>query len=223
MGFEVVSIDPQPRQPSYFPVQIGDCTHLEFEDGSFDVIFSSNVLEHVEDVSAALVQMKRLLKPDGFMVHSMPLPFCTLLTMLTQPLGYFMGIGFVIREGAKFAGGKLSSKKSPASEASAQDSAAPAKSRSKKNLAAALGMLNPLRFFVPPPHGSSSSCLTELADWKPSSWCEKFHRHQLQVREMVPLPLSYSRNLVLPFRLMGLRRRLARTGHSSCCAYIVQT
>ena len=224
MGFKVVSVDPQPRQPSYFPVQIGDCTHLEFEDGSFDVIFSSNVLEHVEDIPTALAQMKRLLKPGGFMVHTMPLPFCTLLTMLTQPIGYFMGVGFVIREGARFAGRKLSPKNpAAASESSAKDTAAPAKSLNKQNLIATLGMLNPLRFFVPPPHGSSASCLAELEDWKPQSWCQKFNQQHMQVKAVAPLPLAYSRHVILPFRLIGLRRRLAQTGHGSCCAYIIQS
>ncbi len=224
MGFDVVSIDPQPRQPSYFPVQIGDCTRLEFETGSFDVIFSSNVLEHVEDIPAALAQMKRLLKPGGFMVHSMPLPFCTLLTLLTRPIGYFMEVGFVIRQGAKFTGGKIFPKKTlAASEPSAKGPAAPAKSLNKQNLLATLGMLNPLRVFIPPPHGSSGSCLAELRDWKPSSWCEKFNQQHLHVKAVAPLPLAYSRHVICPFRLIGLRRRLAQTGHCSCCAYVVQT
>ncbi|HUT31517.1 MAG TPA: methyltransferase domain-containing protein [Sedimentisphaerales bacterium] len=53
MGFQVVSIDPEPRSPAYFAVAKGDCTKLEFEDNSFDVIFSSNVLEHISDLDAA--------------------------------------------------------------------------------------------------------------------------------------------------------------------------
>jgi SAM-dependent methyltransferase len=40
--------------------------------GQFGLIFSNNVLEHVEDVERALARMSALLLPDGVMVHSCP-------------------------------------------------------------------------------------------------------------------------------------------------------
>lgn len=41
-----------------------------FEDGSFDMIFSGSVLEHLQDLDAAFQEMNRLLKPGGLIVHS---------------------------------------------------------------------------------------------------------------------------------------------------------
>lgn len=43
-----------------------------FSDRSFDLIFSSNALEHVADVSAFLRAAWRLLKPDGALVVAVP-------------------------------------------------------------------------------------------------------------------------------------------------------
>lgn len=40
--------------------------------GHFDVIFSNNVLEHIDDLAGALGAMRTVMTPDGLMVHSCP-------------------------------------------------------------------------------------------------------------------------------------------------------
>jgi 2-polyprenyl-3-methyl-5-hydroxy-6-metoxy-1,4-benzoquinol methylase len=40
--------------------------------GTFDLVFSNNVLEHVDDVDATLVALSALLRPGGVMVHNCP-------------------------------------------------------------------------------------------------------------------------------------------------------
>jgi SAM-dependent methyltransferase len=55
-----------------FPVQEYDGRHLPFSDGHFDVVFSSNVLEHVDALDELLAETRRVLKPDGVAVHLMP-------------------------------------------------------------------------------------------------------------------------------------------------------
>ena len=103
MGFDVVSIDPQPREPSYFPVRKGDATRLDFEDKSFDVIFSSSVLAHITDLGAAFSEMKRVLKGGGIMVHMMPTHYSTIFTLALQPIGYLIKVGLMVSYGLKFA------------------------------------------------------------------------------------------------------------------------
>lgn len=44
----------------------------QFADGTFDLIFSSNMLEHIPDVDACLTECRRVLKDDGLMLHTMP-------------------------------------------------------------------------------------------------------------------------------------------------------
>jgi SAM-dependent methyltransferase len=48
----------------------GDITkQTQFEDKTFDVIYSVSVLEHISDIAAAFLEMRRLLKPGGVMIH----------------------------------------------------------------------------------------------------------------------------------------------------------
>ena len=49
-----------------------DITHLTFANESLDLIVSSDVLEHVPDVSAALRESARVLRPGGAHVFTVP-------------------------------------------------------------------------------------------------------------------------------------------------------
>jgi SAM-dependent methyltransferase len=64
------------------PASVARITHphlaVSIEDitteqaGTFDLIFSNNVLEHVDDVETALGALSALLRPGGVMVHNCP-------------------------------------------------------------------------------------------------------------------------------------------------------
>jgi len=45
---------------------------LELQPGSFDLVFTHHVLEHVTDLRAALDDMNEMVKPEGHMVHTLP-------------------------------------------------------------------------------------------------------------------------------------------------------
>jgi len=47
-------------------------SEIQLPDGSFDVVAMWNVLEHVDDPSATLLQVSRLLRPQGLLVFSVP-------------------------------------------------------------------------------------------------------------------------------------------------------
>ncbi len=44
----------------------GDATRLSFADGTFDGVFCSNMLEHVEDTKAVVDELVRVLRPGGW-------------------------------------------------------------------------------------------------------------------------------------------------------------
>lgn len=53
--------------------ELCDATDLSrFPDKSFDFIFSSNMLEHIENYNLCLLECKRVLQDDGLMIHVMP-------------------------------------------------------------------------------------------------------------------------------------------------------
>ena len=70
-----------------YPVDKYDGINLPFENETFDIIYSSNVLTHVQNLKLLLGEMKRVLKKDGIMVHGCPTSswcFWTLLTGLIK-------------------------------------------------------------------------------------------------------------------------------------------
>ena len=54
---------------------VADAATLPFEDGRFDLVMAYNVLMDVEDVPAALKEMRRVLRLDGEVVISLVHPF----------------------------------------------------------------------------------------------------------------------------------------------------
>lgn len=74
-GFEVEAVDlasSNYASSRVFPVADYDGLHIPFPDGSFDVVFSSNLLEHVADLAAMHAEVKRLLGPGGRCIHILP-------------------------------------------------------------------------------------------------------------------------------------------------------
>ncbi len=52
--------------------KVGNVYELPWDDGSFDVVVSSDVIEHLEDVDKYISEIKRVLKTDGLCVLSTP-------------------------------------------------------------------------------------------------------------------------------------------------------
>jgi SAM-dependent methyltransferase len=74
-GFSVTAIDlPQSNYATdrVFPVADYDGRTLPVDSGTIDVVFSSNVLEHVRELSAMHSEIRRVLKPSGFCLHIVP-------------------------------------------------------------------------------------------------------------------------------------------------------
>lgn len=54
---------------------VTDVGILPFEDGKFDVVFSNNVLEHLEDPLKVFAEVSRVLKPGGVFLFKTPQKF----------------------------------------------------------------------------------------------------------------------------------------------------
>jgi D-aspartate ligase len=68
-GLDYVGVDLEPLDGSTIR---GDATDLPMDDESFDAVICVHVLEHVEDDRAAMRELHRVLRPDGWALVNVP-------------------------------------------------------------------------------------------------------------------------------------------------------
>lgn len=61
---------------------ICDAEYLPFKNSSFDIVYSSNVLEHIRDRDKGLSEMKRALSDDGLIIIMVPTSVWKVLSLL---------------------------------------------------------------------------------------------------------------------------------------------
>jgi ubiquinone/menaquinone biosynthesis C-methylase UbiE len=79
-GMHVVGVDVDPQQIALARTAAGDrpdarfvtadATRLPFDDGWFDVVATNKTTHHVPHWSSALAEMRRVLKPNGYLVYA---------------------------------------------------------------------------------------------------------------------------------------------------------
>ena len=57
---------------SFADFHLMDITSLPFPDSAFDVVVSSQVIEHISEYEKAIAELKRVLKPGGILILSFP-------------------------------------------------------------------------------------------------------------------------------------------------------
>lgn len=60
------------RFPQAAAYQVGDLYYLPFTDACFDSVVLSEVVEHLDDIGAALAEARRVLRPGGRLLVSVP-------------------------------------------------------------------------------------------------------------------------------------------------------
>ena len=94
-GFDVTAIEIAASSYALdrrFPIIDYDGKHIPLPDASVDIVFSSNVLEHVPDLVQMHNEIKRVLKPSGYCVHVLPTHswrFWTTLSSFPDAAVYF--------------------------------------------------------------------------------------------------------------------------------------
>ena len=103
-GMRVVGVDVDPQQIALARTGAGertdvlfmaaDATRLPFEEGLFDVVATNKTTHHVPQWSSALAEMRRVLKPQGYLVYGdlmLPSWLAWILKPLAGRAGVFTG------------------------------------------------------------------------------------------------------------------------------------
>jgi len=200
-GYAVEAIeipDSNYAQERLFPLTDYDGRHIPFPDASFDVVFSSNVLEHVPDLPQIHREIRRVLRPDGFCLHVLPTASWRLWTSLSAFPAALQHVGALGRE----------LKPHGAPTAAELRRLARVWRRAARHLGAPL---------VQRRHGERGSALSELWLFRPRWWRRNFRDNGFEVASERPMGLFYTGHMVFGARWpLERRARLARALGSAC-------
>ena len=162
-----------------------------FDKKEFDLIFSSNLLEHVFDSHKTLSNIRELLKDDGITIHIMPNPFWKLCHMLF----YIPNRCLIVLERI------LNNKPIRANKMSKARTA-------QKSLMHSLLTLKP--------HGVSDGNIKEFFAFTKSRWIREFEKANLELIRIIKGPVHSGYGFGLDF----LRNIMENIGFSSEYIYI---
>lgn len=195
-GAHVTSIDVAERdleEQQFFPVTDYDGHTVPAPDNSFDVVFSSNVLEHLEDLDGLLREAARVTKPGGIGIHLMPTPTWRVWTSLSHYLYGADRLRRILKRSEKGAG--------------VQGGGSP---QFHKNVLFA------------GPHGEYSSAIAEVWYFSRFRWTRVFQSLGYELCATEPNRLFYTGYGVWPRLPLSLRRRLSFVLGSSCRLFVVR-
>ncbi|NOU09701.1 MAG: class I SAM-dependent methyltransferase [Nitrospira sp.] len=186
-----------------FPVQPYDGRNIPFPDDSFDVVFSSNVLEHVLDLPYLHAEVKRVLRSGGYCVHLMPTGawrFWTNIAHYTELFQRLLG---------------LAPRLLP-------------KGFSKSALSDAMSVLRLMastvkHYAIVPRHGETGNALSEVMTFSSRHWEKHFADQFFIIDEATGVGLFYTGHMVLGPRLsLGTRQQISKWLGSACVIYVVR-
>jgi SAM-dependent methyltransferase len=205
-GFAVTAIeiaDSDYAAHRVFPIIDYDGRSIPLPDAGIDVVFSSNVLEHVPDLARMHGQIRRVLAPGGRCVHVVPTPSWRLWSILS---GYPDSIQHIV-----FGIPRLVPHAFP------RRAELQRLGKSWFGLAWDVGG----RWF-PRRHGARGNVVSELWLFHPDWWRLNFAENGFTVVHDEPMGLFYTGNMLLGRRLgFDRRRRLARTLGSACHLFVL--
>lgn len=200
-GCVVSSIDLATRkkpQRSHFPVQSYDGNQIPFDAASFDLVFSSNVLEHVQDLSALLLEMRRVLKIGGTMIHILPSTVWRFWTSLAHYV--YVPLFFLGRRSR--ATGLV---QVPVHGLKTQHS---------------YPFLIKTALWAGP-HGEYPNALSELYYFSKRRWQRLFKNNHCEVEALFSNALFYTGYCLFPDLSLGIRKKLAHFLGAACHIFVI--
>jgi SAM-dependent methyltransferase len=179
--------------PSYHAVDDYDGIHLPVPDASADIVFSSNVLEHVRDLPGLLAETLRALKPGGIAIHILPTPSWRFWSIVAHyPFLVFTALG--VRTGfVDWSDREV---------------------RQARIRERGVGHLM-RRVLLPGAHGEFPSAFAELSGFRAAHWTRALEAAGFTIESVSPAGLYYSGYGLFPRLPVAVRCRMARLLGSS--------
>ena len=214
-GYDVVSYDLASTEYTAnrkFPVRDYDGHRLPEADASADIVFSSNVLEHIPHVVAFQSEMLRVLKPDGIALHILPSAPWRLWTSATHYPWVARKVVSGLKRRQQTAAGDESDKSGTQSgEVSALGQGPARLSRLLAN------NLLPVR------HGEFGNSVTELYYFSRLRWSRLFRDAGWRIDTYATNQLAYTSHGLIGLGMgLAARRRLSHVLGSSCHVYVLR-
>jgi SAM-dependent methyltransferase len=201
-NFDVLAIDLASsayRKERVHPVTEYDGHNIPAAANSMDVVFSSNVLEHVGHIDEFLREARRVTAIDGVNVHVLPTSSWRFWTIL----GHY---GWLAKRLWRLGRSRV--------EAPNADADIPQVPNSWRER---VGIFVPLR------HGERGVTLTEMYFYTKRWWTRTFERAGFDVVATYPAGLFYTGGFVFGGKMsLSRRRKLARILGSSCRVYVLK-
>lgn len=205
-GHKVTSIDINPLSPQIHLVQKGDITKLNFEDDSFDLIYSSNMLQEIYNTNEAFMEMKRVLKKDGIIIHIVPSSWWSIITNFWH---YCLIPKYLIKSN-RFQ--QIFNSKKITNIDIQNNKQENKNSKSTTNLKKL--------FFHP--LGANTSFIHEIFYFSKFYWKKLFKKNGFNMINEKNCPYFYSAYSVFDFKFLNFRKFLASLGITSCYCFILK-
>ena len=200
-GHKVTSVDINPLSPQIHLVQKGDITKLDFADNSFDLIYSSNMLQEIHNIDKAFMEMKRVLKKDGIIIHIVPSSWWSLITNFWH---YCLIPKYLIKSNKFqriFNSDKVNEKDIEQNEERNKSS----NTKFKKLF------LHPL--------GANTSFIHEIIYFSKYYWKKSFIDSKFEIIDEKNCPYFYSGYSIFRFKFLNFRKFLANLGITGCFCF----
>jgi 2-polyprenyl-3-methyl-5-hydroxy-6-metoxy-1,4-benzoquinol methylase len=181
-GFKVSAIDV--AQTTFRNIQVFNVIDyggkiIPFDDEVFDVVFSSNVLEHIPHVIGFQTEIARVLKKNGKVVHFVPNFYWRFWTTINH-------FPYVVLRLIKWPFGSSST-------SSNLDIPSEVKTTTNKNKTKFIP-LRLLRFLIPRRHGERGNVITEHYYFSRFYWKKVFKNTAWKLISVAELPLFHTGN-----------------------------
>ncbi len=200
-GLDVLAIDLATsayRNERVHPVTEYDGHHIPAAGNEMDVVFSSNVLEHIGHIDEFLKEVRRVTALGGLNIHVMPTSSWRFWTIL----GHY---GWLAKRVWRLARSRV--------ESADADTDVP---RVPNSWRERLGVFFPLR------HGERGVTLTEIYFYTKHWWARTFERAGFDLLASYPAGIFYTGGFVFGGKIsIARRRQLARILGSSCRIYVL--